>query len=49
VKLLETPFLEIHNPYALGNTIDIWLKRKAATGDFQAKTNKPPRSDRLDY
>lgn len=28
------------------NTIDLWLKRKAATGDFQPKTNKPPRSDR---
>ncbi len=26
--------------------IDLWLKRKAATLDFQPKTNKPPRSDR---
>ena len=24
------------------NTIDQWLKRKAATGDFQAKTYAPP-------
>jgi transposase len=24
------------------NTIDLWLKRKAQTGDFEAKPNKPP-------
>lgn len=30
------------------NTIDMKLKRKAATGDFQPKTNKPPRSDVYD-
>jgi len=25
-----------------GNTIDLWLKRRAETGDFQALPNKPP-------
>jgi transposase len=24
------------------NTIDLWLKRKAQTGDFKPKPNKPP-------
>jgi len=24
------------------NTIDLWLKRQAQTGDFQAKLNRPP-------
>ena len=24
------------------NTIDLWLKRQAETGDFQAKPNNPP-------
>jgi len=28
------------------NTIDLWLKRKAQTGDYQAKTNRPPSSSR---
>jgi transposase len=27
------------------NTIDLWLKRKAQTGDFQAKVNQPPGSN----
>lgn len=24
------------------NTIDLWLKRQAETGDYQAKPNRPP-------
>lgn len=28
------------------NTIDLWLKRKAQNGDYQAKTNRPPSSSR---
>ncbi len=24
------------------NTIDLWLKRQAETGDYQAKANRPP-------
>ena len=27
------------------NTIDLWLKRQAETGDFQALPNKPPGND----
>lgn len=26
------------------NTIDLWLKRQAETGDFQAKSNRPHRT-----
>ncbi len=26
------------------NTIDLWLKRQAATGDYQAKSNRPQRT-----
>lgn len=28
------------------NPIDLWLKRKAQIGDYQAKTNRPPSSSR---
>lgn len=28
------------------NTIELWLKRKAQTGDYQAKTNRPSSSSR---
>ena len=27
------------------NTIDLWLKRRAETGDFKAKPNQPPGSN----
>lgn len=27
------------------NTIDLWLKRKAQTGDLKPKPNKPPRNN----
>ena len=26
------------------NTIDLWLKRQAETGDYQAKSNRPHRT-----
>jgi len=31
------------------NTINLWLKRKAETGDFQAKPNHPPGNNHSYY
>jgi transposase len=29
------------------NTIDLWLKRLSATGDYQPKLNRPHRNSKL--